>query len=137
MTSLNRQGRRSVPMQIGGAVTMVLGLALGGCASKPDAPKSELAVSQAAIDSATTAGATEHAPLELNQARQKLDAARTALRAEEHEKARRLAEQAEVDARVAAAKANAEKSRRAVTEIEQSIRMLREEMQRSGTRPAS
>lgn len=134
---MNPRNRRLARARPATGLVLALGLALAGCASKPDAPKAELAVSQAAIDSATTAGATEHAPLELNQARQKLDAARTALRAEEHEKARRLAEQAEVDARVAAAKAHAEKSRRAVAEIEQSIRMLREEMQRAGTRPAS
>ena len=137
MTTLTRSNRPCAAARLVAAAAMGLGLALGGCASKPDAPKAELAVSQAAIDGAASAGANEHAPLELNQARQKLDAARTALRAEEHEKARRLAEQAEVDARVAAAKANAEKSRRAVAEIEQSIRMLREEMQRSDARPAS
>ncbi|MCW7536333.1 DUF4398 domain-containing protein [Aquabacterium sp. A7-Y] len=119
------------------ALPLATAALLVACAGKPAAPTDQMAVSQAAVDAAVTAGAVEHAPLELNQARQKLDSAKNAARTDDPLTARRLAEQAEVDAQAASAKANAEKSRKAVAEIEQSIRMLREEMARPNTRPAS
>ncbi|WKB54282.1 DUF4398 domain-containing protein [Eleftheria terrae] len=125
------------PWRVAAPLAAAAALALAGCASKTPVPNEQMAVSQAAVDAAVSAGATQYAPVELNQARQKLDGAKNALRAEDAMTARRLAEQAEVDARTATAKANAEKSRKAVGEIEQSIRMLREEMARPNARPAS
>ncbi|AKJ30582.1 DUF4398 domain-containing protein [Caldimonas brevitalea] len=119
------------------AVPLLAAFAFAGCAHRTPEPSEQMAVSQAAVDGAVSAGAQQYAPLELNQARQKLDAAKNAMRTDDKLNARRLAEQAEVDAQVASAKAAAEKSRKAVGEIEQGNRMLREELARPQGRPAS
>src|SRR5689334_17765294 len=82
-------------------------LALAGCASGGQAPKAELAVTQSTISEAERAGAVQYAPVELNQARQKLEAAQEAVRAEKYDQARRLAEEADADAKLARTKTEA------------------------------
>jgi hypothetical protein len=101
-----------------------------GCSSTPP-PTAQFAVSSAAIDTARSAGAAEFAAAELNNAQSKLDQARRLAEARRHEPARELAEQAEVDAQVARSKSQAERARRSVTEVEESLRLLREEMNRT------
>ncbi len=105
-------------------------LVVGGCASKGVAPVSQLATSRAAVTEAETAGAREHAPMDLLSAREKLNKAEAATRDEEYDLARRYAEQAEADARLAEARARTAKSQRAVAEVQDSIKTLREELER-------
>src|SRR5690606_34784493 len=104
---------------------------LAGCNSVP-APREQLAVGKASIESAQTAGAAELAPVELNRAREKFAQAQAAMKEERYEVARILAEQADADAKVAYSRANAERSRRAAEEINASLRTLRQQMDSSG-----
>jgi hypothetical protein len=72
-----------------------------GCASIP-APTEQLAVSKAAVNSTTSAGGNEFAPITLRAAMKKMDAAERAMAREDCLMARQLAEQAQVDAQLAA-----------------------------------
>lgn len=111
--------------------TLLLGssLLLAGCAGNP--PSEQYAVSQSAVNSAVSAGATEFAPVEMKAAQDKLKEAEFAMHDEEYEQARRLAEQAEWDARVAERKAQAAKAERALQDARQGIQELREEGMRN------
>lgn len=113
-----------VPALVGGMVLTA------GCASTPP-PNEQLAVSKAAVENAGGADTLEFAPVELKSARDKLAEAERAMRNKDYPRARRLAAEAEVDARLAQSKANAAKADRAVAEAQESIRVLREELQRA------
>ncbi len=112
-------------------LTATLGL-LGACSSTPK-PKTEIALSNAALQNAENAGAEQLAPLELRTAREKQAQADGALSSKKYNTAKQLSEQAAVDAELAKAKSEAEKSRLAVTETEQSIQLIRTELDRSGS----
>lgn len=105
----------------------LVGAALAGCSGVP-VPKEQLAVSQSAVNEATRSGAPEHAPAELRAAREKMDRARQAVKDHEYERARRYAEQAEVDARLAQAKTDSERARIAAEQVQQSLEVLRQEI---------
>lgn len=102
---------------------------LGACATPPP-PNEQLAVSAAAVQNATAAGAGELAPAELGLARDKLNRATQAAAAGEPERAMTLAQQAQADARLAQAKAEAAKSKKAADALDEAARALREEMAR-------
>lgn len=103
-----------------------------GCASnKPPMPKEQLAVSRAAVAEAISAGATEFAPVELGAAQSKLAAADKAVAADDNDSAKWLAEQAQLDAQLAAKKARAVKAEKAAEALQESNRVLREEINRS------
>jgi hypothetical protein len=104
-------------------------VAVASCASIP-APTTQLAVSQAAVASAVSAGAPELAPLEMKIARDKLDSANTALAANNYNLARALAEQVEVDAKLAETKARSVKAQKAAALSNDDTRVLREELNR-------
>lgn len=113
---------------------LLLAAGLAGCASQP-VPHSQLAVGRSSIESAQSAGAGELAPVELNQARNKMSQALEAVRNNQYPEARRLAEEADVDAQVARSKANAERSRRAAQEISAGLQNLRQQLTTSPTTP--
>jgi hypothetical protein len=104
---------------------------LGACASTPPPPTEQLAVSNAAVVSATGAGATELAPTELRTARDKLARANAAVVSDDNASALTLAQQAQVDARLAEAKSRAIKAQKAASELGEGNRVLREEMERN------
>lgn len=102
---------------------------VGACAStKP--PMQELAQTEAVINQADQVGAEDYAPLEIREARKKLQQARELEAEEKFEKAQRLAIRAEVDAELAQAKALSEKAQNAVQQLRESIKLLREEIER-------
>lgn len=105
-------------------------LALTGCASAP-IPTEQLAVSKTQIDSATTAGGTEFAPLELKMAREKLDAANKAVADKDYDKAKRLASEAQVDGKLAETKALSAKAQKAVAETQSHLRTMLQEVNRN------
>lgn len=107
---------------------------LGGCASPPPAPTDQLAVSKAAIAQAVSAGAPEFAPAELSSARDKLDRANLAMAAKDYAQARILAEQAEVDAQLAVTKTRSSKAQKAAAALQESSRVLQEEINRGTTK---
>lgn len=106
-------------------------VSLGACSSTPK-PRTEIALSNSALQNAEVAGAESHAPIELRTAKEKQALADAAMSREKYTTAKQLAEQAAVDAEFAKAKSEAEKSRIALKEVEDSIRMIRTELNRSG-----
>ncbi len=121
--SISTQIMRSI------GVTAVAVVFVAGCASIP-APTEQIAVSKAAVDSATSAGGNQFAPVQLQSALEKLNAAERAMAEGENLKARQLAEQAQVDAQLAAATARAAKAQKAVGELREGNRVLHQEIDR-------
>jgi hypothetical protein len=116
----------SLPAIVGLAV-----LLLAGCASEKTPATADVAVSRAAVDSATSSGAPELAPAEMNSARDKMMRANQALAAKDYATARDLATQAQADARLAQSKANSAKATAAADALQDNIRVLREELDRA------
>ncbi len=100
-----------------------------GCSSTP-APRAEIALSESALKGAESAGAREHAPIELRKARQKRDAADDAMKEEEFERAGRFSREAEVYAELAKAKAEAARSEAALKEANDGIKLMKDEIRR-------
>lgn len=113
-------------------VLVVATVALGACSGTPK-PKTEIALSNAAVQNAEVAGANDLAPIELRKAKEKQALAGNALALKKYKTAKQLSEQAAVDAELAKAKSEAEKSRSAVKEVEHGINLIRAELKRSGT----
>jgi hypothetical protein len=111
------------------ALVAVASLLMAACASTP-APTEQVAVSTAALANATSAGGGEIAPAEMGMARDKMGRANVAMAAKEYDRAQVLAAEAQVDAQLAGAKARSSKARKAADELQESIRVLREEMDR-------
>jgi hypothetical protein len=126
---MNNNHSRSTQIMRSIGVTAVAAVLVAGCASIP-APTEQIAVSKAAVGSATSAGGNEFAPVQLQSALEKLNAAERAMAEEENLKARQLAEQAQVDAQLAAATARAAKAQKAVGELREGNRVLHQEIDR-------
>ncbi|MFO1469330.1 MAG: DUF4398 domain-containing protein [Steroidobacteraceae bacterium] len=103
--------------------------AIAGCASGPP-PEESLAVARRSVERAEQAGATQAAPTELSEARNKLTAAEKAAATRDDKVALRLAQQADADGRVAEAAATAHRSHEAATQLDSSLQALREEAAR-------
>jgi hypothetical protein len=113
------------------AICGLAALLLAGCASEKTPATADVAVSRAAVDSATSSGAPELAPAEMNSARDKMMRANQALAAKDYATARDLATQAQADARLAQSKANSAKATAAADALQENIRVLREELDRA------
>lgn len=103
-------------------------LAMTACASIPKS--ASLPLAKSALETAQSDKLNEFAPLELRIARDEVEEAEQAAREEEHLKAERLAQKALANIKLAEAKAEMKKSEVSVQQIEESIRTLREEIQR-------
>lgn len=110
---------------------MAMLLALGGCASNKTPATADVAVSREAVAAATSSGAADLAPAEMQSARDKLMRANQALAAKDYKAAQELANQASADAQLAQSKANSAKATSAADELQQNIRLLREEVARA------
>lgn len=108
---------------------LVVGLGVTACGTTSP-PRTDLTAAETAVEQAGEAGAAEHASGPFTLAQDKLARARDAVQQEDYTTARRLAEQAEVDARFAAASARSEVSKARADELRESIRILREEIER-------
>lgn len=108
-------------------------LAASGCSSMKTPATSSVAVSTAAVDYAAGAGAggAEFAPVEMNSARSKIALAIKAMAAKDYKLANDLAMQAQADARLAQGKADSAKAKTAADALQDDIRVLREELERS------
>ena len=102
-----------------------------GCSSLKTPATADVAVSKAAVDNAVGAGGMEFAPAEMNSAREKLARANKAMANKDYKLARDLAAQALVDAKLAQSKANSTKAQAASDALQDDIRVLREELDRS------
>lgn len=115
-------------MHIIGAL-MICPLLLAGCKSIP-APTDQIAASKSAVNDALSAGGNEYAPLPLKSAIEKMEAAERAMGKEDYELAKRLAEQAQIDAQLAGAMARSTKAQKAAEALQESSRVLRQEIDR-------
>ncbi len=93
-------------------------------------PTQQLTETQMVIQQAEQAGANDHAPLEIREARKKLEQAQKAVEDKEYEHALRLLEHARVDAELAQMKTLSAQSQKIVAELRENIRTLREEIGR-------
>lgn len=105
--------------------------ACAGCASQKTPATADVAASRAAVDSAAIAGAGELAPDEMQAARDKLLRANQALASKDYRTAENLAVQAQADANLAQSKASAGKASTAAAQLQDSIRALRDEIERN------
>lgn len=113
-------------------VTLGTALVLSACASTPP-PKDELARADTAIKQAEQAGATEHAPVELREAKKQYDQASEILRKQdddEYLQARRLAEKAVADAELAIALTRAKRAEAISGEVGKGVKTLQQELDR-------
>ena len=117
------------------ALLLRLSVALAGaavlvaCASLPP-PTEQMAVSAAALNSATAAGGVQWAPQDMRSAQDKLDRARQAMNEKDYERALWLAQDAQANAQLAEKKAGAGKARKAADELAEASRVLSEELNR-------
>ena len=102
----------------------LLSLGLAACAGGPPPPTAEMGAAAQAIDTAERVGALEHAPVELQSARDKLAAADAAMQDDERTEARRLAEQARADAELAAVRAEEAAARDAAVAVNRDVQAL-------------
>jgi len=110
-------------------IAMLVGLT--ACASDKTPATADVAVSREAVAAATSAGAADLAPAEMQSARDKLMRANQALAAKDYKTAQDLATQASADAQLAQSKANSAKATTAADELQKNIRLLREEVARA------
>jgi hypothetical protein len=102
-----------------------------GCSSLKTPATADVAVSKAAVDNASGAGGMEYAPVEMTSAREKLVRANKAMADKDYKLARDLAAQAQVDAKLAQSKANSSKAQIAADALQDDIRILRDELDRT------
>lgn len=102
-----------------------------GCSSLKTPATASVAVSNAAVENAAGAGGAQFAPLEMNSAREKMALANKAMAAKDYKLANDLANQAQADAKLAQGKANSAKAQAAAAALQDDIRVLREELERT------
>lgn len=112
---------------VGVAVSAAIFIA--GCASNPG-PIEQMAISRAAVSSASSAGGNEFAPIQLKSAMDKMKGAEGAMANKDYVLARNLAEEAQVDANLAAAAARSAKAQNAADVVQEGNRVLRKEIDR-------
>jgi hypothetical protein len=117
----------------GAAVTVCAALVFTGCAS--NRPVAEITRARTLIEQAEKAGAIQYAPVELDQARNKLRLADAAAEEGKDEEARARANEAAAGAELAQAKAASSAAGKAAAEVERSTDTLQRESQRSSTAP--
>jgi len=106
-------------------------LVAAGCSSMKTPATASVAVSNAAVDNAAGAGGAEFAPVEMNSARSKIALANRAMAAKDYKLANDLATQAQADAKLAQGKADSAKAKTAADALQDDIRVLREELDRT------
>lgn len=128
---LTAPARQQMVRLLGLTALTALTLSLMACATRIAAPTQEIALSRAAIEAATRAGAAELAPTDLNIARQKQAMADTAMTQEQYDRALLLSNEVQVDARLAEAKARSARANKAAGELREGGRVLRQEINRA------
>lgn len=107
---------------------------IAGCSTMETPATSSVAVSKAAVASASSAGGTEFAPVEMNSAREKIALANKAMADKDYTLANDLANQAQADAKLAQSKADSGKAQLAANALQDDIRVLREELARNNNK---
>jgi arginase family enzyme len=102
-----------------------------GCSSLKTPATADVAVSKAAVDNAADADGTQFAPAEMASARSNLNLANQAMAAKNYKLATELANKASADAKLAQGKANSAKAQAAADALQDSIRVLNQELLRN------
>jgi hypothetical protein len=102
-----------------------------GCSSLKTPATADVAVSKAAVDNAADADGTQFAPAEMASARNNLNLANQAMAAKDYKLATELANKANADAKLAQGKANSAKAQAAADALQESIRVLNQELLRN------
>lgn len=110
-------------------IVVPLVFALSACRT-PQQPALAVSEAERAIERAMVGEATEHAPLELRLAREKVSEARAKLAEKQYEDARRLAEKAILDARLAEVKAEATTARATADNLQRGVEKIRSQAER-------
>lgn len=105
-------------------------VALATPAAAASDPAPNIAVAQSTIEEAQRSGAGKYAPVELNNARNKLSMAEEALRKRDKKQAVRLADEAVIDAKLAQATTEAGKTEEAARAVEAGNAALEQEVNR-------
>jgi len=111
-----------------GCIMVIL---LAGCSSMKTPATANVAVSNAAVNNASSAGGAEYAPLEMRSAREKMEQANLALKDKDYEKADGLAKAAEADAKLAQSKADTAKAQAAAAALQKDIQVLQDQINHS------
>lgn len=114
-------------MIMGGSSVMLL----AACTSMKTPATADVAVSKAAVENASTAGAADYAPVEMQSAREKLALANRAMADKHYKEAGEFANQAQADAKLAQSKANSAKAQAQADALQSDIRVMREELDRA------
>ena len=101
---------------------------IAGCSSMKTPATASVAVSNAAVTNASSAGGTEYAPLEMRSAREKMEQANLALKDKDYKKADALAKAAQADAQLAQSKADTAKAQAAAAALQTDITVLQEQI---------
>ena len=112
-------------------VLSAVALTTFGCSSLKTPATADVAVSKAAVENAAGAGGMEYAPIEMNSAREKMVRANKAMADKDYKLASELATQAQADAKLAQGKANSSKAQTAADALQEDIRILRVELDRT------
>lgn len=123
---MTRTTRQKLAMACGLAI-----LTAAGCSSLRTPATADVAVSKAAVANAAGAGGAEFAPAEMQSAREKMALANKAMAAKDYKRAIDLATQAEADAKLAQGKANSAKAQIAAQTLQDDLRILRDELDRT------
>lgn len=123
---MNKNSKKWFAVLAGASVALIT-----GCSANKDPAVAGVAVSQAAVESAASAGAMQFAPVEMRSAREKLARANQAMVVKDYKAAIDLANQAQADANLAQGKANSAKAQAAANALQEDIRVLRQELNRT------
>lgn len=104
--------------------------AFGACASI-NPPTEKITRLESSIQQAEQVGAKEYAPLEIREAHKKLESAKALVAKEKNKEAILMLDKAMVDAELAQIKTLSEKSQKAVNELRESIKVLKQEIQKN------
>lgn len=115
---------------------LLASVALAACSSAVPKPDDAMVRAKTAVDQATTAGSTQYAAMDMNNAQTKLQSANDAETKGDYKQARYLAEDAEADAELALAKTQAAKAAEAARQVQQGNQALQDQVNTPNNPPS-